>query len=231
VIRKWLFDTALPLWAGVGVDRAHGGVYEALNHDGSPADLGYKRLRVLARQIYCFANAELVGWEGDARAVLEHCFTTLTTTGWHAEGGWIHLWNPDGTVKDPQRDTYDQCFVLLALAWLWKATKWPEAWVWAERTIAYMDDHLVDRAHGGFYESSLQARLPPRQPAHALSRGDAGLVRGHRRACLPRSRPDRGGAVQVGFLQSRKLECHRAFRARLVRAQGQAGPRGAGAPL
>jgi mannose-1-phosphate guanylyltransferase/mannose-6-phosphate isomerase len=155
VIRKWLFDTALPLWAGVGVDRAHGGVYEALNHDGSPADLGYKRLRVLARQIYCFANAELVGWEGDARAVLEHCFTTLTTTGWHAEGGWIHLWNPDGTVKDPQRDTYDQCFVLLALAWLWKATKWPEAWVWAERTIAYMDDHLVDRAHGGFYESSL----------------------------------------------------------------------------
>jgi mannose-1-phosphate guanylyltransferase len=231
VIRKWLFDTALPLWAGVGVDRAHGGVYEALNHDGSPADLGYKRLRVLARQIYCFANAELVGWEGDARAVLEHCFTTLTTTGWHAEGGWIHLWNPDGTVKDPQRDTYDQCFVLLALAWLWKATKWPEAWVWAERTIAYMDDHLVDRAHGGFYESSLQARLPPRQPAHALSRGDAGLVRSHRRACLPRSRPDRGGAVQVGFLQSRKLECHRAFRARLVRAQGQAGPRGAWAPL
>jgi hypothetical protein len=78
VIRKWLFDTALPLWAGVGVDRAHGGVYEALNHDGSPADLGYKRLRVLARQIYCFANAELVGWEGDARAVLEHCFRTLS---------------------------------------------------------------------------------------------------------------------------------------------------------
>jgi mannose/cellobiose epimerase-like protein (N-acyl-D-glucosamine 2-epimerase family) len=101
-------------------------------------------------------RGELLGWEGDARAVLEHCFTTLTTTGWHAEGGWFHLWNPDGTVKDPQRDTYDQCFVLLALAWLWKATKWPEARIWAERTIAYMDDHLVDRANGGFYESSLR---------------------------------------------------------------------------
>ena len=63
VIRKWLFETALPLWAGAGVDREHGGVFEALNHDGSPADLGYKRLRVLARQIYCFANAELLGWE------------------------------------------------------------------------------------------------------------------------------------------------------------------------
>ncbi|MGJ8569320.1 MAG: AGE family epimerase/isomerase [Hoeflea sp.] len=156
VIRKWLFDTALPLWAGAGVDRVHGGVYEALNHDGSPADLGFKRLRVLARQIYCFANAELLGWNGDAREVLSHCFNTLTTTGWHSEGGWIHLWNADGTVKDPQRDTYDQCFVLLALAWLWKATKWPEARVWADRTIAYMDAHLVDQTNGGFYESSLR---------------------------------------------------------------------------
>ena len=156
VIRKWLFDTALPLWAGAGVDREHGGVYEALNHDGSPADPGFKRLRVLARQIYCFANAELLGWDGDVREVLSHCFNTLTTTGWHEEGGWIHLWNPDGSVRDPQRDTYDQCFVLLALAWLWKATKWPEARVWADRTIAYMDAHLVDQTNGGFYESSLR---------------------------------------------------------------------------
>jgi len=156
VIRRWLFDKALPLWAGAGVDRVHGGVHEALNHDGSPADLGFKRLRVLARQIYCYANAELLGWDGDARGVLGHCFTTLTSTGWHEGGGWIHLWNQDGTVKDPQRDTYDQCFVLLALAWLWQATKWPEARDWAERTIAYMDDHLVDRANGGFYESSLR---------------------------------------------------------------------------
>ena len=156
VIRKWLFDTALPLWAGAGVDHANGGVHEALNHDGSPADLGFKRLRVLARQIYCFANAELMGWDGGAREVLTHCFDTLTTTGWHEDGGWIHLWNTDGTVRDPQRDTYDQCFVLLALAWLWRATKWPEARQWADRTIAYMDQNLIDRANGGFYESSLR---------------------------------------------------------------------------
>lgn len=156
LIRKWLFDTALPLWAGAGLDRVHGGVHEALNHDGSPADHGYKRLRVLARQIYCFAYARILGWEGGPPDLLEHCFNTLVQTGWHEDGGWIHLWNADGTVMDAQRDTYDQCFVLLALAWLWRATKWPEAREWAERTIAYMDDHLVDRANGGFYESSLR---------------------------------------------------------------------------
>lgn len=155
VIRKWLFDTALPLWADAGIDRRNGGVHEALNHDGSPADNGYKRLRVLARQIYCFSHARFLGWQGGPPDLLEHCFKTLVETGWHEDGGWIHLWNPDGTVKDPQRDTYDQCFVLLALAWLWRATEWPEARVWAERTIAYMDENLVDHANGGFYESSL----------------------------------------------------------------------------
>lgn len=156
VIRKWLFEIALPLWASAGVDDVHGGVHEALNHDGTPADLGYKRLRVLARQIYCFANARLMGWDAGPPELLEHCFTTLVETGWHKDGGWIHLWNTDGSVKDPQRDTYDQCFVLLALAWFWKATRWPEARQWAERTIAYMDAHQADKEHGGFFESSLR---------------------------------------------------------------------------
>ncbi|PWW00323.1 mannose-1-phosphate guanylyltransferase/mannose-6-phosphate isomerase [Hoeflea marina] len=153
VIHKWLFDVALPFWADKGLDRAHGGVFEALNHDGSPADLGFKRLRVLARQIYCFAHASTIGWQGESDAVLRHCFDTLTSTGWHAEGGWIHRFHPDGTVQDAQRDTYDQCFVLLALAWLWRAKKWPEAREWAERTIAFMDAELADTVHGGFFES------------------------------------------------------------------------------
>ena len=153
-IRKWLFDIALPFWADKGIDRQHGGVYEALNHDGSPADLDYKRLRVLARQIYCFAHASMLGWEGDSDTVLRHCFDTLTETGWHADGGWIHLWNPDGSVQDTRRDCYDQCFVLLALAWLWRAKKWPQAKIWAERTIAFMDTHLADPVHGGFFETT-----------------------------------------------------------------------------
>lgn len=164
VIRKWLFEAALPLWAGRGLDLEHGGVHEALNHDGSPADLGYKRLRVLARQIYCFSHASMLGWDGDSDRVLRHCFDTLVTTGWHPEGGWIHLFNPDGTVQDPQRDTYDQCFVLLGLAWLWRAKKWPEAKEWAERTLSFMDEALADPVNGGFFESSNSADLRRANP-------------------------------------------------------------------
>ena len=35
----WMRDQALPLWAAQGVDRTHGGFFEKLNADGTPADL------------------------------------------------------------------------------------------------------------------------------------------------------------------------------------------------
>lgn len=163
-IRKWLFDHALPLWSGAGLDRIHGGVHEALNHDGTPAGIGHKRLRVLARQLYCFAHASMLGWNGVSEEVLRHCFDTLVSTGWHEDGGWIHIYNADGTVKDSQRDAYDQSFVLLALAWLWRAKKWPEAREWAEKTIEFMDERLADKVNGGFYESSIRMEMRRANP-------------------------------------------------------------------
>ncbi|WP_199223176.1 AGE family epimerase/isomerase [Oricola cellulosilytica] len=164
-VKSWLFETALPYWAERGIDREFGGVHEALNFDGTPAPHLSKRLRVLARQIYAFSYAKLMGWEGDAEGVLRHCFDTLVNTGWHEEGGWIHLFNPDGTVQDTTRDTYDHCFVLLGLAWLHRATGWPEARLWADRTVAFMDACLADHGNGGYYES-IDRKLPRRANPH-----------------------------------------------------------------
>lgn len=164
-VRSWLFETALPFWAEHGIDWKHGGVHEALNFDGTPAPRPHKRLRVLARQIYCYSHANLMGWPGDADRILDHCFETLTTTGWHADGGWIHLFNPDGSVLDETRDTYDHCFVLFGLAWLYRATGRPEAREWADWTIDYMDRHLSDHAWGGYYETN-DRKLPRRANPH-----------------------------------------------------------------
>ncbi len=164
-VRSWLFETALPFWAEHGIDRVHGGVHEALKFDGTPAAHPFKRLRVLARQIYCFSHARLMGWQGDADGILRHCLDTLTTTGWHPDGGWIHLFNPDGSVRNETRDTYDHCFVMFGLAWLHRATGWPEAREWADRTLDYMDRHLADHAHGGYYETDGR-NLPRRANPH-----------------------------------------------------------------
>ncbi|MEN0000248.1 MAG: AGE family epimerase/isomerase [Pseudomonadota bacterium] len=164
-IGKWLFETCLPLWATAGIDQVHGGVHEALAFDGTPAPHPKKRLRVLPRQIYCFAHAKHLGWKGLDDETLRALFETLITTGWHeSKGGFIHLYNPDGTVQNPLRDTYDQCFVLLACAWLHRATAWPEARHWADKTLAWMDANLAD-PHGGYIENSDNAQ-PRRANPH-----------------------------------------------------------------
>lgn len=164
-IKRWLFDKALPLWASNGMDFDSGGAHEALSFDGSPAPHDKKRLRVTARQIYCYAHASMMGWEGDADPILRHCLQTLIDTGWHEEGGFIHLYNPDGTVQDDSRDMYDQCFVLLALAWLWRSKKWPEARDWGRKTLAFVDEQLADTDNGGYFED-LQKTSPRRANPH-----------------------------------------------------------------
>lgn len=160
-LKHWLFDKALPFWATNGMDFEFGGAHEALLFDGTPAQQGKKRLRVTARQIYCYAHASMMGWQGDADKVLRHCFATLIDTGWHQDGGFIHLYHPDGTVQDDTRDTYDQCFVLLAMAWLWRSKKWPEARDWGSKTLAFMDEQLADLEHGGYFENT--ERVSPRR--------------------------------------------------------------------
>jgi len=119
--RNWLFNQALPLWADIGLDREYGGAYEALNLDGKPITEMGRRFRVQARQVYAFAQAYELGWKQGADALLsplnymlDHC--------WLDTGGWGHVFNRDGTVKDNRIDTYDQAFALLGLGWAYKVT-------------------------------------------------------------------------------------------------------------
>jgi mannose-1-phosphate guanylyltransferase/mannose-6-phosphate isomerase len=163
----WLRDVSVPFWAEHGIDRAHGGVFEHLHFDGSPVDDDHKRFRVLPRQIYCFAEARMMfpDHEIDFEPVLRSLFDHMVATGWHAEGGWIHRYNPDGSVQNPLRDTYDQCFVLLACASLHQATGWPEARAWADKTLNWLDANLLDETHGGYFENN-ERDLPRRANPH-----------------------------------------------------------------
>lgn len=164
-VRDWLFDTCMPFWADRGVDHVRGGVHEVLDFGGDPSSYSFKRLRVLARQIYAFAHAEHLGWDGVPDGLLERLFETLVTSGWHQdEGGFIHAFNPDGTVRDDRRDFYDHSFALLALAWLYRGRGLTDARQWADKALQWLDVNLAD-ARGGYLEDSLGAR-PRRANPH-----------------------------------------------------------------
>lgn len=164
-IRAWLFEAAWPLWAQAGRDPVTGRFYEQLALDGSPDPAAPLRLRVQARQIYAFSQAALMGWDGPARDIVADGLRFLTAHGWRSEGGWLHVFAPDGAALDGRADTYDHAFVLFALAAAARALGPEAAFPWVERTLAFMDARLADPIHGGFLEGDPPAS-PRRQNPH-----------------------------------------------------------------
>jgi hypothetical protein len=64
-----MINHALPLWSKEGWDRTTGGFVERLDQEGRADRLAPRRVRVQARQIYCFAKAAQMGWYPDGREI------------------------------------------------------------------------------------------------------------------------------------------------------------------
>ena len=115
-LSDWITGQALPLWSQTGWDAATGTVWEALDHQGQPLRDMPKRLRVQARQAYCFAAAAARAPDlpdlGDQALRL---FRFAMTRGIDPETGNLGgLLNPDGSIRTAPHDLYDVAFMLLA---------------------------------------------------------------------------------------------------------------------
>lgn len=151
-VRQWLIREALPLWTRAGVDRVHGGFFEALTLGAEPVRK-HKRMRTMARQIYAFAVAAERGWSDEAGAIVAHGVDFIARKGRSAAGGWMRTLNWDGTVADGTEDAYDTACVLLALAHAHRRGNALAAAL-GEQTFAFLDRHLRDDRLSGFLETS-----------------------------------------------------------------------------
>src|SRR5947209_13580701 len=61
-LKVLMIEHSLPLWSNEGWDRTTGGFIERLDIQGRADRKGPRRVRVQARQIYCFAKAAQMGW-------------------------------------------------------------------------------------------------------------------------------------------------------------------------
>ena len=61
-LKSLMIEHSLPLWSGEGWDAAAGGFVENLDIEGRAERAAPRRVRVQARQIYCFAKAADMGW-------------------------------------------------------------------------------------------------------------------------------------------------------------------------
>jgi mannose-6-phosphate isomerase len=166
LLRVLMIEEALPLWATQGWDTQRGGFIERLAADGTADRDAPRRLRVQARQIYCFAKAAQLGWYPPGRELalrgLEHMLSTAKSS--DGRPGYVSLLAPDGSILSSARDTYDHAFVLLALAHVFQFDRDAQIRAEIDSTLAFLDHHLKSD-YGGYIEG-VPASLPRRQNPH-----------------------------------------------------------------
>ncbi|WP_253625974.1 MULTISPECIES: AGE family epimerase/isomerase [unclassified Bradyrhizobium] len=161
-----MIDCALPLWATEGWDSVKGGFVEQLREDGTPDRAAPRRVRVQARQIYCFAKAAGIGWFPEGREIALKGVEYLLANAKAPDGrpGYVHRLAPDGSMLDPLRDTYDHAFVLLALATVYRLDRDSRIRAEIDAVLSFLDTRLRS-PHGGFQEG-LPTSIPRRQNPH-----------------------------------------------------------------
>jgi mannose/cellobiose epimerase-like protein (N-acyl-D-glucosamine 2-epimerase family) len=163
ILKTLMIEHSLPLWSREGWDQAAGGFVEQLDIGGRADRAAPRRVRVQARQIYCFAKSAELGWYPQGREIAMKGLEYLLASAKSPDGrpGYVHLLNPDGSTKDPLRDAYDQAFVLLALAAIYQLSGDAQVRAELDSLMAFIERDLRS-PHGGFVEG-IPATLPRRQ--------------------------------------------------------------------
>ena len=155
--QSWLADAALPLWAMKGPDTNYGGFFETIGLDGEPC-FDNKRVRVTARQIYCFALAAQNHWVGETAALIEHGWAFLNGIGGRGNGSIRHILTREGEIVNDGPDLYDQAFVLLAHAECMRITGDEQHAEQARSLLGWMRSEL-GHAEAGFYDRPNQKTM------------------------------------------------------------------------
>jgi mannose/cellobiose epimerase-like protein (N-acyl-D-glucosamine 2-epimerase family) len=163
VLRTLTVEHSLPLWSREGWDPSRGGFVEQLDIEGGADYQAPRRVRVQARQIYCFAKAAQIGWYPQGREIAMKGLEYLLAKAKSPDGrpGFVHLLDPDGSTMNATRDSYDHAFVLLALSTVYRLSHDAQVREEIESLLNFLDADLRSR-HGGFIEG-IPATLPRRQ--------------------------------------------------------------------
>ncbi len=162
-VKRGLIEAAIPLWATIARDVSTGSFVERLVADGNVDTAAPRRVRVQARQIYCYAKAAHLGWYPGgaeiARAGLDYMLAKAKSP--DGRPGFVHILAPDGSVLNPLRDTYDHAFILLALATVYQLDRDVRVRAEIDSLMHFIDTEL--RSPDGGYVEGIPASMPRRQ--------------------------------------------------------------------
>jgi hypothetical protein len=162
-LKTLMVNHALPLWWREGWDASRGGFVERLDRQGNADYAAPRRIRVQARQIYCFAKAAQLGWYPEGREI------AMKGLGWRrpkAPTAGLDSFSDrsDRIHRQCAADAYDHAFILLALATVYQLTRDAPVRDEIESLPAFLHNHLRS-PHGGFIEG-IPPMLPRRRNPH-----------------------------------------------------------------
>lgn len=167
-LQSEFIDIMLPKWAATAFDARQGQFMECLQLDGSADQNQIVRTRTIARLIYVYTHASVLGVApSGALQMAEQAFANLHRVAWRRgpKSGYVRALNrATERVTDPVCDLYDNACVLLALSWLFTATGKS---FYAQQIAATMSaiDQTLKNPCGGWAEDNL-GTLPRRQNPH-----------------------------------------------------------------
>ena len=165
-LRRWLVETALPLWIDRGFDANANGFYERLDFSANPIATAPRRLTVQARQIFVYSRAIMAGWSGDTARAMD-AFDAMLDRYWRAGGepGFAFSVDGAGKVVDGKRDLYAQSFYLLAAAAYSQMTGDSQPIALANQVLDYFDEALAT-PNGGYFDHAPNPPATLRQNPH-----------------------------------------------------------------
>lgn len=145
--RDWVFDRAVPTWQRIGFDPAKAMFHERLDTGGRPLPVPHRAM-VQARQIYVFAHAAALGLAPGGAELASAAMASLRSRfGREDDAGLSFIYSIDpatGAVVSEARDSYTHAFVLLACAFLYRATGDATLLTLADEVTRFVEGHLVD---------------------------------------------------------------------------------------
>jgi len=170
-LRQHLERDVLPFWTAPGVvDARHGGFLTWLDASGKALDPdAVKPLIAQLRLLFVHAVAIERATDPAARARIreqyDQGFEFVRAHYLTPAGGWVAETTRDGTVSNAGKQTVVQAYVVYTMAELWQRLSDSRARDLALQTMAWMDAHAHDAAHGGYLE---YGDLPADDPANRL---------------------------------------------------------------
>ncbi|MEM7569966.1 MAG: AGE family epimerase/isomerase [Pseudomonadota bacterium] len=151
--RRWMMEEAFPLWARVGLHPA-GGFQERLGLSGEPLDDPTSRVRLQARQTFCFSYARALGWDQrKADMLIAEGVRVLARDCRRADGIFGKQVRLGEGLSDDRADLYDTAFALLGFTTA-AQTGNGQAKVNAARLNRAIDSVLMRRSgKDGFFET------------------------------------------------------------------------------